>query len=194
MWIKRVSKTIFGNLRFWTYSFFFKIYICFALRFCICIFCAFMISFFCIFFLRLLFVCILGSIFDIFCIACCIFSRFKISRISPQGADTTNRIFRFDSVILDPVQSPGAELKALGFEVGVIKLLDFRPWIQRKKSQKKRLNEHLNMNLLNFTNGYDPLVLVRLSCCFTSGGLVWEVRCWSRIETNISIYQQHVPW
>ena len=70
----------------------------------------------------------LGSIFDIFCIACCIFSRFKISRIGPQGADTTNRIFRFDSVILDPVSiSPGAELKALGFQVGVIKLLDFRP-------------------------------------------------------------------
>jgi hypothetical protein len=82
---KHVRQFAFLNLQ----HFICDLYLLCIAFFCICIFCAFMKRnyFFCTFFLQLFFVCFLRSIF--FCIACCIFSRFKISKVNPQGADTS---------------------------------------------------------------------------------------------------------
>ena len=49
--------------------------------------CIYETHFFCTFFLQMFYVCFLRSFF--FCIACYIFSRFKISKVNPQGADTS---------------------------------------------------------------------------------------------------------
>ena len=86
MWIKRVSKNIFGNLYFWIYTVLFLIYICFALCFCMFLHWHFLFFAFCVcsYFL-------FTFLRRIFCITCCIFSRFTISKFMPTDRKLRSR-------------------------------------------------------------------------------------------------------